>query len=116
MFGLLFMLFGLLFLIAMIAGIAVGAAFVLEAIRPQLRWPQRAWWAALTGGFVPMLVPLVAIAANAGFGTEGVIAMVAILVAGLIASLAIGFPATYIFCRSRARARGEEGDPAQPFE
>lgn len=110
-----FMLLGIALLIGLIAGIAVGAAFVLESIRPQIPWKQRAWWAALGGGFIPMLLPLIAIATEGGFSSEGFIAIAAILVAGIIAALLVGFPAAYFFARARESARGL-ADPVDTFE
>ncbi|MCP5397580.1 MAG: hypothetical protein H6918_12810 [Sphingomonadaceae bacterium] len=109
------MLFGLVFLVALIAGLAIGAAFVLEAITPQTRWKLRAVWAGLFAGFLPITVPLAALVSETGFSSEGIIAILAVLVGGAMFAVLLGFPAAYFFLRAREAKRGA-GQPSDAFE
>ena len=95
-----FAFFGLLIGGIVVAALALAAAFLLKVVAAGISWRWRAFWAAAIAGFLPMLVPIVAILAESP-GSDTVPALAAMLFAGAMLALLIGFPIGYIVSRPR---------------
>ena len=96
----LFGLFGLVIGVFVVAAIALGAAFLLKVVASGTSWRWRAFWAAIIAGFLPMVVPVIAILSK-GSGPDTVPALASMAFGGAILALLIGFPIGYLVNRPR---------------
>ncbi|MFM5949095.1 MAG: hypothetical protein ACKOPM_07685 [Novosphingobium sp.] len=103
-----FMLIGLLIMVAIPAALAAAIAFALPTLAPRWSLRRRTAVAALTAGFLPMLLPI--IAALSDEKNPAVFASVAgILFGGLFFSAVIGLPVALLIGRRKGKA---DPDPA----
>ena len=107
-------LIGFVFLIAMTAGIAIVAAFLLDLVTRRMGLVLRSLIAGFIGGVLLMALPLAMFLTIEGEGIS-FLSILPMLVAGLLLMLLVGFPAAYFFGRRRQRARGAPITP-ETFE
>ena len=99
------MIRSVLFVCAIVALIAFVAAYVLDARAQQIRWKQRALYAAPAGGILPMTLLALAFAASGDPRTRFVSVYLVLGLFGFLLSLAVGYPVAYGFTRRCARSR-----------
>jgi hypothetical protein len=103
---------GLIFMIALPAGIAWAICAGLRVLAPASARRFRIALAAGLAGLVPILIPLIAILFTASARDELLIALAAVLVGGVVIGLLIGLPVALL--ATRHDRPGEP--PARTFE
>jgi len=107
-------LIGFVFLIAMTAGIAIVAAFLLDLVARRMGLVLRSLIAGFIGGVLLMALPLAMFLTIEGEGIS-FLSILPMLVAGLFLMLFVGFPAAYFFGRRRQQVCGAPITP-ETFE
>lgn len=100
----------LLFIVFLVAVLSLGIAFLLDVQLPKMPWKRRALYAALGGATLPMLIPFLVVALEAGGEEEMWIVLVVLFVMTLVLAALVGFPAAYWLSKRRHLAR----EPARP--
>ena len=96
-------MFGLVFILALIASLAGASAFAFDVMVPKMEPRRRALLAALVGALLPMLIPIAALLLDTDSVEEILLPIVVLAILGVILAAAVGFPAAYWVTRWRAR-------------
>ena len=96
---------GLAVMLALLAALTVGIAFVFEIMAPNRPWKNRAVWSALIAAFLPMSVPIIAVLGSAGLSTGGFIAVASLIFAALFVAAVLCLPVSYLFSKTRSAGR-----------
>ncbi len=109
------MIGGFLFLVLVVAALALGVAFFLDTLATKTAWKKRALYAAGIGSAIPMLLPVLIVFLENGNDPEIWIVLFALVIIGIVLAATVGFPVAYWFSKRREAARGSL-DPAKDFE
>ena len=109
------MILGLLVMVAVLVGLTLAIAFMLDVMAPKTSWKMRAVWAALIGAFVPASLPILTLLSETGFTPEAIRPVGALVVGAFILAAVIGFPVAYVFSKKRAAGRFS-ADPGKDFD
>lgn len=109
------MILGLLVMIAVLVGLTLAIAFVLDVMAPKTSCKMRAVCAALIGAFVPASLPILTLLSETGFTPEVIPPVSALVVGAFILAAVIGFPVAYVFSKKRAAGRFS-ADPGKDFD
>lgn len=101
-------MFGLVFVIVLIAALAGASAFAFDVMVPKMEPRRRTLSAALIGALLPMLISIAALLFGAGSVEEVLHPIVVLAILGVILAAAVGFPAAYGV--TRRRERGQDPD------
>ena len=101
-------MFGLIFILALIAALAGASAFALDVMVPKMDPRRRTLLAAFVGAVLPMLIPIAALLIGGGTLEEILLPIVVLAILGVILAAAVGFPTAYWV--TRRRERGQDPD------
>lgn len=97
------LLFALIFALGLPAAIAWMLARTLDSFFPNWSFRRRTAVAALTAGFLPMILPLVAVlSASTTNGGGRIVPAVALVMGALVLALLVGLPVAFWSRRKRA--------------
>lgn len=99
------MLRAIMFICAVVALCAFMAAYGLDPRFRNLAWNAKARIAAIVGGFLPLLLLALVLAASGDPSAGDPALYIGFLVVGLIQSTVIGYPVAYLFLRRCERSR-----------
>jgi hypothetical protein len=103
-----FMLIGLLILVAIPAALAAAIAFALPTLTPRWSLRRRTSVAALTAGYLPMVLPIIAAATDPD-NPALFASVVSILFGGLFFSCLIGLPIALLVGKRKGKAAVDPG-------
>jgi len=109
------MILGPLVMVAVLVGLTLAIAFMLDVMASRTSWKMRAVWAALIGAFVPASLPILTLLSETGFTPEAIPPVGVLVVGAFILAAVIGFPVAYVFSKKRA-AGGFSADPGKDFD
>ena len=94
-------IFGFFFAIGLVAALSVGVSFFLSTAAPKVAWRKRAILSALVASFIPMSLPIVVLLLGAGLSTEGLVAIISLVIGGVITAALVGYPVAYFYTKRR---------------
>ena len=105
------MIFGLFFVLAIVALFSLAFAFILDLLRPNSSPKGRVSVAAIGAGFIPTLPAFIALSAGGDPLADGWIPIVAVFVLAVFLTAVIAFPVAYFYTR---RSEAKRNPPIKP--
>lgn len=105
------MIFGFLFVVAIVALFALAFAFILGVVRPDSSCKGRVGTAAIGAGFIPTLPAFIALISNSDPLADGLLPLVAVFVLAVFLAAVMGFPVAYSYTH---RSGAKRNPPIKP--